>query len=72
MSYQMSGNMQLCGTCEYWVGAREPSYFGNAVLLDNQSVKGKCFCLNGPFSRAERFSNSSTCGYYRKWLLIQR
>ena len=72
MSYQMPGHSQLCGTCEFWVGEREPNFYGSAVVLPDQSTRGKCFCLSGPHQRADRYSNNSTCGCYRKWLLIQR
>ncbi len=72
MSYQMGGHSQLCATCEFWIGVREPNFYGNAVVLESQSVRGKCFCLSGPHSRADRLSNSSTCSCYKKWLIIQR
>lgn len=72
MSYQMGGAQRLCATCEYWIGRREPNYFGNMVVLDSQSERGKCFCLNGPHVRAERLSNSSVCSRYEKWKVLQR
>ena len=72
MSYQMGGTQRLCATCEYWIGPREPNYFGNMVVLADQSVKGKCFCLGGPHARADRFSNTTTCSRYEKWKVLQR
>ncbi len=72
MSYPMSGTQRLCGTCCYWVGPREPNFYGSAVMLDNQSIKGKCFCLNGaPHARAERYSNNSACSCYKRWCVLR-
>ena len=72
MSYQMSGTQRLCATCCYWVGPREPNFYGRAAVLDEQSVKGKCFCLNGgPHARAERYSNSCACSCYKKWCVLR-
>lgn len=71
MSYQMGGCQKLCATCGFWVGPREPNYFANMVVLDNQSIKGKCFCLNGPHARAERLSNSGACSRYEKWQILK-
>lgn len=71
MEYQMAGHSKLCGTCEYWVGSRQPNTFGSAVILDGQSVNGKCFCLNGPHARGDRLSNSTTCNCYKKWAALK-
>ncbi len=71
MEYQMHGHIKLCGTCEFWVGPRQPNFYGNAAVLPEQSVKGKCFCLEGPHKRADRFSNHSTCFYYKKWSVLK-
>ncbi len=71
MSYQISGTENLCATCEYWIGPREPNYFGNMVVLDNQSTKGKCWCLNGPFPRSDRPSNMCACSRYEKWKVLR-
>lgn len=71
MSYQMSGTQKLCATCVYWIGQREPNFYGNAVILENQSVKGKCWCLSGPFARAERSSNMGACSKYEKWPVLR-
>ena len=72
MSYQMSSFQNLCATCNFWIGPRMPNTWGNAVILDDQSVKGKCWCLRGPHARADRYSNSSTCHCYQKWAVIQQ
>ena len=71
MEYQMSGNSKLCGTCEYWTGSRQPNTFGSAVILESQSIPGKCFCLNGPHARGERLSNSTSCFCYKKWATLR-
>ena len=71
MEYQMSGCSKLCGTCEFWVGPRQTSSFNTNVLLDGQSVYGKCGCLNGPHARGERLSNMTTCFNYKKWSVLK-
>ena len=71
MEYQMGGHSKLCGTCEYWMGARQPNTFGSSVILADQSVSGKCWCLNGPHARSERFSNTTTCFSYKKWSVLK-
>ena len=71
MSYPMSSFSKLCGTCEFWIGPRNPNFFGTHVELDSQSVKGKCWCLNGPHPRTERYSNSTTCSCYKKWAVLK-
>ena len=71
MEYQMAGHTKLCGTCEYWSGTRRPNDFGTNVVLENQSVSGKCYCSNGPHARADRFSNYTTCSCYRKWSVLK-
>ena len=45
MEYPMPGHSKLCGTCEFWVGPRQPNFYANAVLLSDQSIVGKCYCL---------------------------
>jgi hypothetical protein len=67
----MGSTQKLCGTCCYWVGPREPNFYGSAVMLDNQSVKGKCFCFGGPHMRADRLSNFTTCSRYEKWKVLR-
>ena len=69
--YQMSGFSKLCGTCNYWVGPRQPNYFGSHVELQNQSVKGKCFCYGGPHMRVDKLSNSCACSRYEKWTVLK-
>ena len=71
MEYPMPGHSILCGTCEFWVGPRQPNFYANAVLLPQQSVVGKCYCLTGPFARADRYSNFTTCQYYKKWSVLK-
>ncbi len=71
MSYQMSGQLQLCATCAYWMGSRTPNYYATHVVLEDQCVKGKCWCLNAPFARAHRYSNTTVCHYYKKWELLK-
>ena len=66
----MSEHSKLCATCEYWMGTRQPNTYGSAVVLPEQSVKGKCWCLNGPHARADRYSNSTTCSRYKKWAVL--
>ena len=67
----MPGTQRLCATCEYWIGTREPNYFGDRVILDNQSSKGKCWYLNGPFPRSDRPSNMCACSCYEKWKVLR-
>lgn len=72
MEYQMNGHSKLCGTCEYWNGPRQPNFYGSSVILTEQCVKGKCWCLTSPHARADRFSNYTTCPYYKKWSLLKQ
>lgn len=71
MEYQMSGYQKLCGTCEFWMGPRQPNFYGSHVVLPDQSVYGKCWCLEGPFKRCDRLSNMSVCQYYKKWSVLK-
>lgn len=71
MEYQMAGHQKLCATCEYWVGTRQPNFYSTHVVLEAQSCKGKCWCLNGPHARAERYSNFTTCQCYKKWSVLK-
>ena len=71
VEYQINGQNKLCATCEYWIGPRQPSFYGNAVILESQAVKGKCWCLNGPHPRADRYSNFSFCFCYKKWSALR-
>ena len=71
MEYQMERNRKLCGTCEYWVGPRQPNMYGTSVILPDQSIIGKCWCLNGPHARGERYSNYTTCFCYKKWSVLK-
>lgn len=69
--YQMSEGAKLCATCEYWIGPRQPNYIGSHVELEQQSVKGKCFCYGGPHMRSERLSNMCACSRYEKWSVLK-
>ena len=71
MEYPMSGHSKLCATCEYWVGQRQPNFYGTSVMLSEQGVKGKCWCLTGPYARADRYSNFTTCQCYKKWSVLK-
>ncbi len=71
MEYKMAGHRVLCATCEYWMGPRQPDYFGNMVVLPDQAVLGKCWCLGSPLARADRYSNSTTCQNYKKWGILK-
>lgn len=71
MEYQMNGISKLCGTCEYWVGPRQPNIYGTFVILENQSVSGKCWCLNCPYARSSKLSNTCSCNYYKKWSVLK-
>ena len=71
MEYKMGGHSKLCATCEYWIGPRQPNEYGSTVILREQSIKGKCWCLNGPHARGERYSNSTTCFCYKKWAVLK-
>lgn len=71
MEYQMNGNSKLCATCDYWVGTRQPNSFGTMVILEDQCVRGKCWCLKGPHARGERFSNYTSCFCYEKWKVLK-
>ena len=71
MEYSMPGHSRLCGTCEFWVGARHPDFYGTHAILEEQSVKGKCWCLNGPCSRMEKLSNFCGCNRYKKWSVLK-
>ena len=67
----MGSGQKLCGTCEYWLGQRQPDYFGGSVILPEQSINGKCGCLNCPFARSERLSNTCACSNYKKWSVLK-
>ena len=71
MEYKMGGHSKLCATCEYWIGPREPNYYGNMVVIENQSAKGRCWCLNGPYPRADRLNNITACSRYQKWAVLR-
>ena len=71
MSYQMGSSQKLCATCGYWIGQREPNFYGSMVVLESQSVRGKCWCLGGPFARAEKFSNTCACSRYERWIVLR-
>ena len=71
MSYQFNGCTKLCVTCEYWMGPRMPNQQSTHVVVDDQSVKGKCWCLGGPHARADRLSNFTTCSRYQKWSVLK-
>ena len=71
MEYKMGGHSKLCATCEYWIGPRQPNEYRSTVILPEQSIKGKCWCLNGPHARGERYSNSTTCFCYKKWAVLK-
>ena len=71
MEYKMGGHSKLCATCEYWIGPRQPNEYGSTVILPEQSIKGKCWCLNGPHAHGERYSNSTTCFCYKKWAVLK-
>lgn len=71
MEYQMSGFSNLCGTCEYWVGPRQPNSYASHVILASQSVNGKCMCPNAPWARADKLSNVTACNCYKKWAILK-
>ena len=67
----MGSCQKLCATCEYWSGPRQPNWLGSHVVLPDQSVGGKCVCLNGPHARADRLSNMTACYCYEKWKVLK-
>ena len=71
MSYQMAGHSKLCATCNYWLGPRQINWCASHVVLEEQSIKGKCWCQGGPHIRADRFSNSCACSRYEKWSVLK-
>ena len=71
MDYPMAGHTKLCGTCEFWVGPRQPNFYGNTVMLPAQNTKGNCWCLTCPYARMEKYSNTTTCMYYKKWSVLK-
>lgn len=71
MEYKMNGCQKLCATCEYWAGPRQLDYFAGHVVLPNQSINGKCMCMNGPHARGDRLSNYTTCSCYKKWGVLK-
>ena len=71
MEYRMGSSHKLCGICEYWVGQRQPDFLGSGVILPDQSINGKCWCLNGPHARGDRLSNTTTCNFYKKWSVLK-
>ena len=71
MEHLMNGHSKLCGTCEYWMGQRQPNFYSTSVIFSEPSVKGKCWCLTGPHARADRYSNFTVCTCYKKWSLLK-
>ena len=71
MSFNFNSCTKLCVTCNYWMGPRMPNQWANQVIVDEQSVKGKCWCLNGPHARADRYSNTCSCSRYEKWSVLK-
>ncbi len=71
MEYQMNGQQNLCATCEFWSGPRQPNYFCSHVVLPDQSIIGKCYCQNAPWMRADRYSNATSCNCYKKWAVLK-
>ena len=71
MEYKMGSCQKLCATCEYWLGPRQPYFYGDLVVLPDQSINGKCGCMNAPFYRGDRLSNSSICNCYKKWAVLK-
>lgn len=71
MEYRMGSCQKLCATCEFWIGPRQPNEYATSVILPEQSIKGKCWCLQGPHARAEKYSNSTTCFCYKKWGVLK-
>ena len=53
------------------MGPRMPNQWGTHVIAESQSIKGKCWCLNGPHARADRYSNNTTCSRYEKWSVLK-
>ena len=71
MEYPMGGNSKLCGTCDYWLGSRQPNFYGTHVVLASQCVNGKCGCLSGIRARMDTFSNTTACNCYKKWAALK-
>ena len=71
MAQEYNAYFKNCATCEFWVGPRQPNWISTHVILPDQSVKGKCWCLNGPMARMEKFSNHTTCSCYKKWSVLK-
>ena len=71
MEHQMNGCIQLCGTCEYWMGPRSVSCTSTNVVLPRESTEGKCGCTNSPDARMDKRSNTTTCACYRKWAILK-
>ena len=71
MEFSMNGALNLCATCEYWVGPRQPNFYCTHVLLPQESVKGKCFCMESSMARADMYSNSSVCWHYKRWSVLK-
>ena len=71
MSQYYNSYTKLCATCNYWMGPRIPNQWGTGITLDSTSIKGKCWCLNGPHARADRLSNYTACSRYEKWAVLK-
>ena len=71
MAWLHNSCTKLCVTCQYWMGPRMPNQWGTGVIAEAQSIKGKCWNLNGPFARADRLSNFGACSRYEKWSVLK-
>lgn len=59
----VSGNTQMCVTCDHYVGEREP-YCSYSVKYESTTVRGKCY---ESFPSGVPRYPSNGCPYWKKW-----
>lgn len=66
MPYQFPHTFKSCATCQHWGGNREAESYGNRLIVDSQTAKGKCQFERGPW-RNQAKQASSNCSEWERW-----
>ena len=61
---------QICGTCQYWTGKREPVFDAKGnPKIDITDEEGNCENVSSRFYDKKRMKQAK-CKYYSKWTEI--
>lgn len=61
-------NVTKCGTCRYWMGARQAVYLGNAgVKMEIQAEAGICLNVHSPKFCGKLRNHRAKCRDYIAW-----